>query len=58
MTVVFPTAITPAYAYDHGYVQKDTLANGVGYWLKLRSAGIIDIVGIPTSAETIAVKNG
>jgi len=33
-TSLFPTAISNAFAFEGAYVTKDTLKNGIGYWLK------------------------
>ncbi len=55
-TVLFPTAVTPAYAYDAGYKVKDTLSNGAGYWLKFSSATSIPISGTSIMLDTIDVN--
>lgn len=34
---IFPNAVSNAYTYDAGYVVKDTLEIGRGYWLKFNS---------------------
>ncbi len=59
-TVQFPTATSGAFAFDHslGYVQRDTLTNGEGYWLKFGSAGNVPITGIPLLRDTIDVIAG
>jgi hypothetical protein len=56
---LFPSATTPAYAYQGGYVPKDTLANGVGYWLKFNSAQRFTITGYySATSDTIQVTTG
>ncbi|MBI4547656.1 MAG: VCBS repeat-containing protein [Ignavibacteriae bacterium] len=57
-TNLFPTAITRAFAYVGSYVEKDTLANGVGYWLKFDQAQLVGIIGQPITNDTIVVANG
>ncbi|MBI4547052.1 MAG: T9SS type A sorting domain-containing protein [Ignavibacteriae bacterium] len=57
-TTLFPTAITDAFAYSDGYFQKDSLENGIGYWLKFSTVESLSIIGIPISAETIEVSEG
>ncbi len=34
-----PGALTPAYRYTAGYLPSDTLAHGLGYWIKFDAAG-------------------
>jgi len=59
-TVQFPTATSSAFGFDNsvGYVQRDTLRNLEGYWLKFDSAQNIPITGIPISQDTIDVRAG
>lgn len=35
VSALYPLALTPAYTFAGGYSPRDTLAPGVGYWLKL-----------------------
>lgn len=56
---LYPTASSPAYAFTgSGYLQKDTLANGTGYWLKFPSAQTVTIDGYTFTADTIPVSSG
>ncbi len=55
-TVLFPTAVSPAYAYDAGYKIRDTLSNGLGYWLKFSSTTSIPISGTSIMVDTIDVN--
>ena len=56
---LYPTASTPAYAFTGaGYAQKDTLANGTGYWLKFPSAQIVTVDGYTFTGDTIALLAG
>jgi poly(beta-D-mannuronate) lyase len=55
---VFQTAISNAYTFNAGYVAKDTLQNGVGYWLKFPSIDTLSITGVPIYLDTIDVQSG
>jgi hypothetical protein len=57
---VFPLAVSNAYSYDlaSGYVRKDTLENGVGYWLKFNGPQSVPINGWPLVLDTIEVSSG
>lgn len=58
--VVYPTAISSAYAFvqQSGYVPRDTLTNGVGYWLKFPSMQIVTVTGGIRASDTIEVRTG
>ncbi len=56
---MFPTAISNAFAFVGGYVTKDTLQNGKGYWLKFNAPEEIQFIGGETlSYDTIQVVAG
>jgi len=56
---VYPTATTNAFSYtEGGYATFDTLANGVGYWLKFSSDQSVPIVGATLAADTVHVHEG
>jgi hypothetical protein len=55
---LFQTAVSPAYAYANGYLVKDTLANGVGYWLKFSAVANFQICGKTVNTNTVPVKTG
>jgi hypothetical protein len=59
-TSVFPTGVSHAYAFDplSGYVRRDTLEHGSGYWLKFSSGQSVSMTGLERSADTIAVQQG
>jgi hypothetical protein len=57
-TVVFPAALTGAYAYQAGYVLEDTLDSGPGYWLKFGSSQAISLSGSLITSDTIPVAAG
>ncbi len=57
---VYPEAISSAFAYlnGYGYVEKDTLKNGVGYWLKYPYSKNIDYTGLKIDTVYVAVEAG
>ncbi len=57
-TTLFPTATSLAFAYNAGYVVKDTLVNGEGYWLRFTGAQSVQLGGGPIVSDTIPVGNG
>jgi hypothetical protein len=59
-TAVFPTASSFAYAFEipTGYVRRDTLDTGNGYWLKFPSAQSVSITGAMRARDTIALSTG
>jgi len=58
-STLFPTATSSAFAYGAtGYVAKDTLANGAGYWLKFSSGQTVSISGQARTLDTISVNFG
>jgi hypothetical protein len=57
-SILYPSAISNAFAYQDGYFTQETLANGVGYWLKFSGAQSVSMTGLVRKEETIAVKEG
>jgi carboxypeptidase T len=59
-TAIFPSAGSAAYCFDrvNGYVTKDTLLEGVGYWLKFDSDENITVSGTWNYLDTIDVQRG
>jgi photosystem II stability/assembly factor-like uncharacterized protein len=55
-SVLFPTAISDAYTYENSYVVRDTLASGVGYWLKFPEADTVTLVGSLFEVDSIEVN--
>lgn len=55
---LFPTAVSDAYFYRNGYVRSETLAVGVGYWLKFDSPQSGALYGLKFSTDTINVNKG
>jgi hypothetical protein len=57
-TSLFPSAASNAFAFANGYTAKDTLVNGVGYWLKFNTPGNIPVCGPYVKVSNVAVKAG
>lgn len=56
---VFPTSTSVAYAYTtSGYVARDTLSYGVGYWLRYPAIQSLSVSGSPRYRDTINVVQG
>lgn len=55
---VFPFGTSPAYAFLNGYVVRDTLSEGSGYWLKFSSTQSIEVNGDPLQNDTINLRKG
>ncbi|MCR4417417.1 MAG: M14 family zinc carboxypeptidase [Ignavibacteria bacterium] len=56
--VLFPTAVSSAYAFNNQYIMKDTLENGVGYWLKFNGDNEHTLSGQDLQLLTINLKQG
>ena len=59
-TVVYPSAISAAFAFERtsGYAERDTLTNGVGYWLKFPAEQNIGMTGTIRIRDTVQVVAG
>ena len=59
-SVLFPTAISRAFGFvpGVGYLQRDTLLNGKGYWLKFDTAQNAGVTGLVRVLDTVAVQPG
>jgi len=57
-SVLYPNAISNAFAYEGVYVVKDSLANGIGYWLKFDSAQTIPQTGMQILSLAVDVNEG
>lgn len=55
---VFPTATSSAFIFQNGYQGKDTLGNGIGFWVKFDSAETVLILGNFIFDDTIDVGTG
>ncbi len=56
--ILFPSATSPAYAFINQYVIKDTLENGVGYWLKFNNVNEHILSGQDLQSLTINLRQG
>jgi hypothetical protein len=57
-TVVFPAAVSSAYEYASGYVTRDTVRNGLGYWLKYPARDSMVVSGDVRENESVSVAAG
>jgi hypothetical protein len=57
-TVLFPTATSPAFYFQNGYQQRDTLRNGEGYWLKFSTGQTVGMSGTTIPEDTVDVRAG
>jgi|GEM_PF-1346200 len=58
-TALFPTAISNSFAYlDGGYAAKETLQNGLGYWVKFAAEQYKSILGGAINADSVQVIKG
>jgi hypothetical protein len=57
-TILYPTATSSAFKFENGYVPKDTLENGTGYWLKFPSNQLVPMEGTAITYDTITVRSG
>ena len=58
-TTLFPTAVSAAYEHTpQGYIARDTLKNGEGYWIFFSSSQNVSIGGTLRPADTFPVEAG
>ena len=58
-TSIFSTASSSAFTFTEiGYEQRDTLKNGLGYWLKFSSDQTIPVAGAERLVDTFSVMEG
>ncbi|MCX8057326.1 MAG: M14 family zinc carboxypeptidase [Ignavibacteria bacterium] len=57
-SILFPTSVSYAYSFDNGYIAKDTLKNGEGYWLKFNSSQEHTLNGLDLPSLNINLKSG
>jgi hypothetical protein len=57
---LYPGAVSSAFAYSQssGYITRDTLRSGEGYWIKFGAAQSISMTGIPRVQDSIALHAG
>ncbi|MBI5214152.1 MAG: T9SS type A sorting domain-containing protein [Ignavibacteriae bacterium] len=57
-TTLFPTAVSSAIEFNGSYNQKDTLLNGIGYWLKFSESQAVIMRGDSVHSDTIEIQEG
>jgi hypothetical protein len=57
-TAIYPTASSGAFGYKGSYVKKDTLVNGIGYWIKFATSQYVTITGSSFTSDTVDVTPG
>jgi hypothetical protein len=55
---LYPNSTSNAFMFSAGYVIKDTLENGIGYWLKFGTNDTLKYKGFPIEIDTIDVVAG
>ncbi|MBI5217271.1 MAG: hypothetical protein HY960_16075 [Ignavibacteriae bacterium] len=55
---LFPSASSNAFEYSNGYIQRDTLSNGKGYWLKFPEKTNVEMTGASLTSSSIPVAQG
>jgi hypothetical protein len=60
VTAVFPGAVGRAYTFDPaaGYVERDTLDPGAGYWLKFPAPQSLQLSGTSIARDTLDLPAG
>ncbi|HYQ85625.1 MAG TPA: T9SS type A sorting domain-containing protein [Bacteroidota bacterium] len=56
-TSLYPGATSVAFAYEGSYARKDSLKNGVGYWIKYPAPDTLAFTGTSISRDTLDVNN-
>lgn len=56
--ILFPHAVSKAFAYTGTYVIRDTLVNGVGYWLKFPAKETVMTACVDRLCDTVTVSAG
>ncbi|MBI5217055.1 MAG: hypothetical protein HY960_14970 [Ignavibacteriae bacterium] len=56
--VLFPSASSGAFMFANGYVMKDTLEKGIGYWIKFDSTTSLTFSGTRRMSDTVLVTSG
>ncbi len=57
-STLFPTSISNAFAYNGAYQTKDTLENGIGYWVKFSGDQFFSMTGFSRTLDSIDVAEG
>ena len=57
-SAIFPNAVSRAFAYAGGYVPRDTLTHGPGYWVKIDTARTLGYDGHMILSDNVPVSSG
>jgi hypothetical protein len=57
-TAVFPDALTGAQAWSGSYSPRDTVASGIGYWIKYSAQETVNLFGDSVVTDTVAISEG
>ncbi len=57
-TTIFPSATSHAFGYASGYLRRDSLAHGVGYWVKFGSGQLRNVPGTLITQDSVTVSAG
>lgn len=55
---LFPEAVSSAFMYRSSYVRCDTLATGIGYWVRFNSPLVVSLTGDRILTDTLSVAKG
>jgi hypothetical protein len=55
---IYPTTTASIYTYENGYVTKNELVNGSGYWVKFGTSQNVSYLGVPIYSMPSPVKKG
>lgn len=58
ISTLFPSAISDAFLWNDGYIHRDTINNGGGFWLKFDSAETFVLYGESIHRDTVDVVEG
>jgi len=57
-SALYPFAASNAFSYQNTYVLRDTLSNGIGYWVRFSSDLYASMGGTPCVEESVSVQEG
>ena len=55
---LYPTSVSPAFAFEGSYILRDTLANHTGYWMKFNGIQQVSMTGYLRQRDTVNVSAG
>ena len=56
--VIYPSAVSSVFTYNQGYVKRDTILVGTGYWLKFPDANCLFVPGDSLFLDSVGVAAG